>query len=787
MRREYFFVLLPALCLFPVALAQNPAPKEPTPPHDFNSTVKPLLTRSCFPCHNDRNASGGVNILPFTQPSSVTEYREEWERLLRKVRTGEMPPKSFPRPEEAKVKALVDYLDHEFEKADANIKPDPGRVTARRLNRVEYTNTIRDLLHVDFRADRDFPTDDSGYGFDNIGDVLTISPILMEKYLNAAEKISARALGLEALPKKPIEVEHHSKDKQLRRLGPSLAEAAHRVEWDAEYEVVIGLPGERPDGKPVPLAFWMDGKLIHQQVVETKPSGLVYFNPYSEERFRLFLPAGDHTFRVGFLNDDYPKTLAPEDRFKDKKNKFFNMIKFVGPYPSQVAPESRKAILTCNPAQSGCPQQILSRLAHRAWRRPVSKSEVDSLARFVTLARADGQSAEEGLRVALTAMLVSPHFLFRIERDQFPNDPTRVHAITDLELASRLSYFLWSSMPDDTLLALAEQGKLHDPKTLEAQVHRLLADPKSAALAANFAGQWLETRALASVKPDPKKFPEFTPELREAMQEETRLFFEAVLKENLPVSAFLNGDFTFLNETLAKHYKIPGVTGPDFRRVSLAGNTQRGGILTHASVLTVSSYPTRTSPTIRGKYLLQNVFGAPPPPPPPDVPTLDEDAVGNAGSMRQQMEKHRTNAVCASCHQRMDTLGFALENYDGTGKWREKDGKFPVESAGTLPNGKSFTTPAELRAILAADLTEFNRCLTEKMLTYALGRGLERYDRKTVAQISSAVANDNYKFQTMIIEVVRSLPFQSRRAEVSKALPPKAAPAAAAPKEVAQK
>ncbi|MCX6612502.1 MAG: DUF1587 domain-containing protein, partial [Acidobacteria bacterium] len=448
---------------------------------DFSGVVKPLLTKSCAPCHNDQNASGSVNIKPFTEASSLGEYRDDWERIIKKVRSGEMPPKGFPRPAKAQIDQVLGYVQSEFEKADAKIPSDPGRVTARRLNRNEYSNTIRDLLQVDFRADQDFPTDDSGHGFDNIGDVLTISPLLMEKYLNAAERISARALGLDPLPKNPIEFELHSKDKKIRRVAPSLIEASHRVDWDAEYQIEIGLPGERVNGKPVLLGFWMDGKLLHTQLIETKPSGLVYFNPYSAEQFRLFLPAGEHRFRAGFIDDEFVKTLAPEDLYKDKKNKFLNMIKLVGPYASKVEPASRKAILVCDPASGPvCIDRILGGLARRAWRRPVTAAEVKSLSRFVAMAKAEGQTAEQGLQVAMTAMLVSPHFLFRIERDLYPKDPLKTHPITSLELATRLSYYLWSSMPDEELLKLAETGKLREPAVMEAQVKRMLNDAKSA-------------------------------------------------------------------------------------------------------------------------------------------------------------------------------------------------------------------------------------------------------------------------------------------------------------------
>ncbi len=734
----------------------------------FEKTVRPVLTKTCAPCHNEQLASGGLNLGLFAAPGSIGEHREGWEKILQKLRKGEMPPKGVPRPPAAQIDALLKFVQGEFEKTDRTLKPDPGRVTARRLNRNEYANTIRDLLAVEFRAEKDFPADDTGHGFDTIGDVLTVSPVLMESYLAAAEGIASRAIGADPLPK-PLEVEYHQKYRTVRRLDPSTIEATHRVEWDAEYVVRIGLPGQRAaDAKPVTLGFWMDGKLLHSMLVETKPSNLVYFNPYSMEEMRLHLPEGDHTFRAGFVDDDFVKTLSPKELYSDKTNKFLNSITFIGPFPAKVERASRKKILVCDP-QTGaaCVEKILATLARRAYRRPVTKTDVASLAKFVTLAQAEGQTVEQGIQLAMQAMLVSPHFLFRIERDPAPNDPTRVHRISDVELASRLSYFLWSSMPDEELLALAEAGKLRAPGVLQAQVKRMLADARSAALANSFAGQWLETRNLDSVTPDPKKFPEWGPELRDAMKTETRMFFESLLRENRPLSDFLDARYTFLNERLAKHYGVAGVAGPEFRRVELT-TAERGGILSHASVLTVSSYPTRTSPVIRGKYVLQNILGAPPPAPPGDVPALDEEAVGNTGSMRQQLEKHRADATCASCHNRMDALGFGLENYDAIGKWRALDGKFPVDSSGTLPSGKSFSTPAELRVLLKDDLEDFARCLIEKMLTYSLGRGLERFDRRAVDDIERKLAATGYRFQALLDEIVRSLPFQSRRGELAR-------------------
>jgi len=735
-------------------------------PKSFDHDVQPLLTKNCVMCHNDRMQSGGIDIRPFTQPSSVLAAREPWERVVQKIRSGEMPPKGLPKPSVEEIARLTAFLEAEWDKADRNTKPDPGRVTARRLNRSEYTNTIRDLLAVDFRAEKDFPTDDSGHGFDNIGDVLTISPVLMQNYLEAAETIASRALGADPLPAKPVDFEYHSKNKTIRRIGRSNIEVTHRVDWDGEYEITIGLPGERAkDAAPVKMGFWMDGKLIHERMVETKPSGLVYFNPYSEEHFRVFLPEGDHVFRAGFIDDPYVLTLDDRAAFSDKLNKFLNMIKFIGPYPAKVERASRKKILICDPnSGQACVSKILTTLARRAYRRPVTRADVAPLEGFVALAKKDGQSVEQGLQLAIQAILTSPHFLFRVERHPAPTDPLRVHKISDSELATRLSYFLWSSMPDEELQTLGESNKLRTPSALAAQVKRMLADPKAAALADNFAGQWLEIRNLDSVKPDPKLFPEWGPELKDAMRTETRMFFESMLRENRPLGEFLDAKYTFVNEVLAKHYGIKGVTGADFRRVELT-SAERGGILSHASVLTVSSYPTRTSPVIRGKYVLQNILDAPPPPPPPDVPPLDEDAVGSAGSLRQQLEKHRTNAICASCHDRMDSMGFGLENYDATGKWRTKDGKFEIDSGGTLPNGKSYKTPTEFRAILREEVPAFARCMTEKMMTYALGRGLERYDRRTTDAILKKMAASNYPFQMLIQEIVESFPYQMRRGE----------------------
>jgi len=759
----------------------TPAPTPWVPDAEkFHAVAAPLFEGTCIECHNSAELAGGLDVEQYGDVKTLASDRDTWDKILAKLKAGEMPPREVERPE-AQIKALVEYLDTEFQKADAAIPPDPGRVTARRLNRAEYTNTIRDLLAIDFRADRNFPTDDSGDGFDNIGDILTVSPVLMEKYMSAASRIALRTVASEAMPK-PVEIEYSLRFKNLRRIDPSNVEATHHFDFDADYDLRLIMPGQRADdAAPVMLGVWIDGRLAATKQVEMKPSGLVYFNPRAEDTLRVTIPEGDHVLRLGFINDEFVKTLAPADVYKDRVNRWIGSVIVVGPFETQGIKPSRAKVLICDPKTGGpaCVNRILSTLARRAYRRPVTRSEVAALTRFVDMAKAEGQSTEQGIGLAIQAMLVSPNFLFHVEHDANPTDPTAVHPISDVELASRLSYFLWNSMPDDELLDKAEKKQLRAPGALDAEVKRMLADPKASAMAENFAGQWLEIRNLDVIKPDPQKFPAWSPELRDAMKTETRMFFSEILRENKPISDFINARYTYLNETLAKYYGIEGVTGPEFRRVELTTD-QRGGVLSQGSVLAVSSYPTRTSVVIRGKYILRNILGTPPPPPPPNVPALDEASVGTAASLRQQMEKHRANAVCASCHSRMDPLGFALENYDAIGKWRTEDGAFPVDSSGVLPNGTSFSTPSEMRAVLSSSamMANVTRNLTEKMLVYALGRGIGRYDRPTINTISRRLEESGYGFQTLVMEVVNSLPFQSRRGETP-------APSAARPAQSA--
>ena len=725
----------------------------------FEKDVQPLLRQNCSGCHNEKLASGGLNVTLFMDSGSLTAEREGWERILGKLRRGEMPPKGIPQPPPEQLAAFFKYLDSEFERADSRTRPEPGRVTAHRLNRNEYANTVRDLLGVDFRASEEFPADDSGYGFDNIGDVLTVSPTLMQKYLSAAEQIASRAVGGDPLPKPGVLLRRD----RVRKIGPGAIRMKDIVEYDAEYIVRVLILGHRgAKDAPVNLLISVDRKPAKSVSVPVQISAVNQQGGATQrgsQEVRLFLPVGEHTFQAEFVNDEGLQAIPENQRANAGRNIFPDAFEIAGPYPAEGQHPSQKKVLTCDPASGAtCVNTILTTLSRRAYRRPSTRAEVAALMRIYDKAAKARYTPAQSLQFALTAMLVSPQFLFRIERDPKPGSSTQ---ISDLDLASRLSYFLWCSMPDDELLRLGESNKLHLPETLDAQVKRMIADARSSAFADNFAGQWLETRSLDAMKPDPKLFPTWGPELKDAMRTETRMFFEAVLREGRPVSDFIDGKYTFLNDQLAKHYGIEGVEGHEFRRVELATD-QRSGVFTQAGVLTVSSYPTRTSVVLRGKYLLENVLNAPPPPPPADVPALDEASVGVNKSGRQLMEAHRANAVCASCHARMDPLGFGLENYDAIGRWRTQDGKFPVDSSGEFPNGKTFHGPAEMKTLLKDNMTEFTRCLAEKMLTYSLGRGVEPYDRRTVQDLVRQTAAREYNLQALVLAIVHSAPFQQR-------------------------
>lgn len=748
-------MLLPALLLVSAPLAAA-APS-------FESTVVPFIRKNCAMCHNSRKQEGGVNLLEFQTAANVEAHREVWETVVRKIKTGEMPPPPMPKPPATQSAVVLGWVEKHFAELDRKARPDAGRVTARRLNRMEYNNTIRDLFGISFRPADDFPADDSGYGFDNIGDVLSLSPVLMEKYLNAAEQVARKVINTEPFPKASRVAFGAGRMKNRRA---NFLEITHDFPAAGRYELqgfITGAKAGGPEWK-TPMYFSVDGG--PKTTIETT---MGTDRPRNSTHNVVIDTPGVHRVRV-----EFDATLIPNaaDEVNDKTITQFTMLmdrlEIRGPYePFRVIPDSQKRLLNCVATEPGCDRKVLAQVARRAWRRPVTTAETDALVRVAARAREAGDTFEQSMQAGLQAILVSPHFLFRIERGAHKLGPDGQELLTDLELATRLSYFLWSSIPDETLLALAEKNQLHRPAVLEAQVRRMIADPRADSLADAFAGQWLEYRNLDLARPDPERFPSWNPRLKAAMQEETRRFFLDLVRGNQSISNLLDARYTFLNETLARHYGITGVTGDEFRKVQLPDG-RRGGILSMASVLTVSSYATRTSPVLRGKWVLENVLNAPPPPPPPDVQLLDEKTVGTKMSMREQLKLHRTNPTCASCHNRMDTLGFGLENYDAIGAWREKDGAFPLDTSGKLPAGETFSGPEQLKKILAGDMRPFAECFTEKLLTFALGRGVERTDRRAVQSIVTSAAAQQYRMQAFILEIIKSTPFQKRRPEAPK-------------------
>jgi hypothetical protein len=806
----------------------------------FDKTVQPFFAQNCYHCHNKELKTANLNLAAFDTADALINNRVTLKRILEKLSAGEMPPAEMIPPKPAEVVAVTQWLSHQLgaptetnkDSAGAvkNADSSLGRVTVRRLNRVEYDYTVRDLLGVDRHASDDFPQDDSGYGFDNIADVLSISPVLMEKYLTAAEKISRTALfGNETMKPTLVSLRTGQRNQkpQMTPLtdydltGLSMPNAFHttyRFPVAGEYILRVNLGGDRPPGsEALQLALWIDGS--QSQQIKVDPATIASFVTASEPQqlwgvkteFRVTLTAGDHWLAVTIprLYEGLPpsyngpnpsrRAIPPPPTYKPPRNatpaeieehrKEFEKrlaekipansarigsVELGGPYAAVKGPsiESQKKIYACGHLNGNherkCSRVIVERLAHRAYRRPVTTAEVAQLTKLVAQVQKETGSFEEGLAVGIQAMLLSPHFLFRVEGRPAAHASKAANSLTQHELASRLSYFLWSSMPDDDLLRAADRGKLLRPAALAAQVRRMLLDPKADALVNNFGGQWLQTRSLESVKPDRKKFPDFDEYLRLSMARETTMFFKSILREDRSILDFIDADYSYLNERLARFYGLTTVEGPEFRKVLFAPDTQRGGLLTHASVLTISSYANRTSPVLRGKWVLDNLLGTPPPPPPPDVPNLKEETIGTTSSMREQLELHRKNPICASCHVRMDPLGFGLENFDAVGAWRTKDGEFPINASGTLPDGRSFTGPQGLKAILKAQPDKFTESLTRKLLMYALGRGLETSDNEAVNEIVRKVAADNYRMSSLILGIVNSQPFQKRRGESSR-------------------
>ena len=669
---------------------------------------------------------------------------------------------------------LVEFIDAELAKFDCSdpaVPVNPGSVTLRRLNRSEYNNTIRDLFGVDYQPAADFPNDEVGYGFDNIGDVLSLSPILMEKYLRAAEQITAKAIRTDIPPYPP------EQRIRAKKWGTRNDSQAVRIENDdywgmwrngsidirypfktgGEYVLLINAYATLAGPEPPSMEVRLDGNPVNTFEVK------VLKDERRDFAVKLKPGKGAHKISIAYLNN-YVNNDSPDPALRGDRNLFVKSTTMIGPLdaPQPSLPESHRRVIVRLP-KPGEERQVaresLEQFAEKAYRRPVAAKEVNRLLSFVDMVIADGGSLEEGMQLATQAILVSPHFLFRWELDTRPVKDEPIRPLNDWELASRLSYFLWSSMPDAELFRLAKRGELTQPDVLAAQVRRMVVDPRSNALVNNFGGQWLQTRNLEGVAPDPVIFPTFDDGLRAAMKMETELFFEALMKEDRSVMELIDADFTYLNGRLAKHYGIDGVSGPKFQRVSLAKGSGRGGILTHASILTITSNPTRTSPVSRGKWILEQILDTPPPPPPADVELLSEDEQSvQAGSMRQRFEQHRAKPECATCHEKMDPIGFAFEHYNAIGAWRDMDGKFPIDSTGELPTGEKIDGADGLKKVLKSKET-FIRALCAKMLTYALGRGLEYYDKCAIEEVCNGLMSNDYRFSALLNGVVNSKPF----------------------------
>ena len=746
----------------PIAAAQARNQDAESGPELLRNTVR----GHCLACHNDRTLTAGLS-LQTVDPERIAEHAPVLEKVFRKLRAGEMPPAGRPRPDAATAAGLVAWLETALD-TEAAANPDPGAPAIHRLNRAEYRNAVRDLLGLDLDHARDLPADDSGYGFDNIGDVLTVSPLHVEQYVAAARRVSRLAVG--SLAPRPV-VERYeppdgTTDEAIDGLPPNERGGIlfrHYFAFDADYTLTIRIGGRRTTGMPAPrLDVRVDGRRVRLIDADFDPEEANQLTRNFE--IRLPLPAGEHEIGAGFLTE-YARSEGGDAETNDY---FVDYVLVGGPYDAAGPGETdvQRRIFVCRPAadepEVPCARRILQRLARHAYRRPVTAADIDPLLDLFAMGRADGERFEDGIEMALSGVLVSPSFLFRAPRAPDDAEPGSARPLSDIDLASRLSFFLWSSIPDEELLDLAERARLRDPAVLDEQIARMLADPRARALVENFGGQWLHLRNVADWTPDPVRFADFDDSLRYAFERETALFLDHLIREDRSVLELIDADYTFLNERLAGFYGIDGVNGGYFRRVPLAG-TGRGGVLTHGSVLMVTSYPTRTSPVLRGKWVLENLLGAPPPPPPPDVPALDAGAGNSAGSLREALERHRANPACAACHAKLDPLGFALENFDAVGAYRTEDDGVPVEASGALPDGTLVDGPAGLRRVLRDRRDEFVETLAAKLLTYAVGRGLESYDQPAVREIRRRAATADYRFSALVSAIVDSVPFRLRR------------------------
>ncbi len=776
-----------------VALRAGEPPQAPASPSSTTSPHRATLDRYCVSCHNGRVKAGGL-ALDALDVSRVTGDPASWEKVVRKLRGRMMPPAGMPRPDEATYEALASGLETALDAA-LTARPNPGRTdTFRRLSRVEYQNAIRDILGIDVDVESLLPKDDASHGFDNVANG-ELSPTLLERYLAAAQKVSRAVVG-GPLPSPASHVvilpsdltqEDHLEGRPLGTRGGAIVRYAFPL--DGSYEIQIRLSRDRNENvegltEPQQIELTLDGQRV--QMFGVKPNrnqmGIYYADEAVDKdlKIRLQVTAGPHEVGVVFPR----KTFALEETERQPSLAHFNMdrhprvqialysVSIAGPFEPGTLTEtpSRRRLFVCRPssaaAEDPCARQIVSTVARRAFRRAITDADIEAPLRFYKEARADG-SFDDGIEMALRAVLASTEFLFRIERDPRNVAAQTPYRISDVELATRLSFFLWSSVPDDELLDLAIAGTLSRPATLERQVKRMLADARAEALVTNFAGQWLYLRNLAATSPDARTFPDFDDNLRQAFRRETELFVESIMREDRSALDLLRANYTFVNERLAKHYGIPNVYGSRFRRVSLGDNSARGGLLGHGSVLTVTSYANRTSPVLRGKWILENIVGTPPPPPPQNVPPLQEtDSTGKVLSMRERMTQHRANPACASCHQLMDPAGLSLENFDAIGRWRIRtESGGDVDASGGLPDGTTFTGMSGLRSALLRKPDLFVGTLTEKLMTYGLGRGLEYYDAPSVREIVQSSRAQDYRFSSLVLGIVSSDPFVMRMSQ----------------------
>jgi hypothetical protein len=757
-----------AFCCVHFASAENVKPASPALEQSFRDDVEPIFENYCFDCHADGIKKGELTFDRYDSIESMIADRDVWKRIRNHIDFRLMPPPDEDAPDDEERKKMIAWIDAAVFPVDPN-HPDPGHVTLRRLNRVEYKNTIRDLLGVDVNVDELLPSDDSGYGFDNIGDVLTLSPVHLERYLDTAQIALEKAIDLgprkfpqESVAGKRLNGPGQRSDRGHYLISNGAVEHEFRLGEPGRYRIRVTASADAAKKEPAKMDLRIDDKT---QITWEVSEGLE--NPKTFETEVTFNPKGGSAKIAAVFTNDFYDPENPDPTQRDR-NLMIHRISVEGPLDGPYAPRPathRRIYVERQPNQSddAYMRDVLNRFARRAFRRPVENEEIERYLVFNQIAKTEGATVEVAIRHALEAMLASPAFLFREEPGVGETQRGR-KLISEHALATRLSYFLWSTMPDDELFQLADAGELR--KNLDREIRRMIADEKASAFTENFAGQWLQLRNLSSAFPNYRLFRSFYDnKLAGLMKKETEMLFENVLKENLPVSTLLTADYTFINETLANHYGIPGVTGKEFQKVSLA-NTPRRGLFGQGSFLTLTSYPTRTSPVLRGQYVLENILDTPAPPPPPNVPqlTAPEGQQNHGLSLRQQMEKHRDDPGCASCHALMDPIGFGMENFDAIGRWRDQENGIPIDPAGKLVTGQSFATAQDLMKILSEDnKKQFHHAIATKLLTYALGRGVDWYDRPAIDGIVLKAQTEEGRFIDLIKAVIDSVPFQYRR------------------------